>query len=367
VRVTLEGPAEFELVSDLEARCNYGKFRADVSPPGNGFKVLAPNMQVTDRGTAFGMNVCTNGNSEVYVFKGKVDMSSAAQPQQQLLAGQAVRVDSQGQVNQIRSNQVSLVSPEEMKHLWQQARKERYAGWQTYSRRLAQDPSLLLYYDFESKSPDGLTLLNRAPGADPVSNGTIVGCEWTSGRWSQKNALEIKQFGDRIRFRLSTNLESMTCMTWIRVDGLDHQLNALMMAADAKAGEPQWQLLQPGCLQFCKRKTDGWGLGKVESYMSQPLLDPTQMGLWVQLAVVYDGQNHQVTHYLNGKAVWARPTDSDFPLRLGAMEVGNWTPHVGEPMERIRNFNGRIDEFAIWSRALSAEEIGQAFQAGCPF
>jgi hypothetical protein len=47
-----------------------------------------------------------------------------------------------------------------------------------------------------------------------------------------------------------------------------------------------------------------------------------------------------------------------------SLEIGNWTPVSGEPMEPIRNFNGLMDEFAIFSRALSAEEMQRFYAAG---
>jgi hypothetical protein len=56
----------------------------------------------------------------------------------------------------------------------------------------------------------------------------------------------------------------------------------------------------------------------------------------------------------------------DQPIALGSMEIGNWTPRLDDPMEPIRNFNGRMDEFALFGRALSAREIQQCYKASRP-
>jgi hypothetical protein len=60
-----------------------------------------------------------------------------------------------------------------------------------------------------------------------------------------------------------------------------------------------------------------------------------------------------------GTGRWMRTT--------GALEIGNWTPSGGDPIEPIRAFNGRMDEFLVFSRALHAEEIARLWATGRPF
>ncbi len=50
-------------------------------------------------------------------------------------------------------------------------------------------------------------------------------------------------------------------------------------------------------------------------------------------------------------------------LHIGNGEIGNWgLPHREDPTFAIRNLNGRMDEFAIFKVALSAEEIASLFE-----
>ena len=366
--VVLEGPAEFQLISDMEGFCKIGKLRVDVPPSAHGFKLRAPHAQVVDLGTAFGIDVHRDGQAEVHVLEGKVEMANApGQPgPRELTQGQSVHIDGTGQMIDIQSKGAAFLSSAEVKRRLNAQSQRQYQAWREFSRQLAQDSSLLLYYDFEGSSGTARTLSNRAQAATPESTGTIIGCQWTEGRWPHKSALDFKQFGDRVRFSLAASPTSLTCMAWVRVDGLSHAYNALLMAGDGCVGETQWQLKAPGVIIFGKRIVPGWGLGHVDASPTQIVIGPEQMGLWVHLAFVYDTPSQTVTHYVNGRAVCTKSNASILPVRLGSMEIGNWTPREGDPLEPVRNFNGRLDEFAVFGRALAAQEIAHAFEIGRP-
>jgi len=56
------------------------------------------------------------------------------------------------------------------------------------------------------------------------------------------------------------------------------------------------------------------------------------------------------------------------PFRIGAAELGNWNAR-GFPKNdpfMIRNFGGAMDEFCLFGRALSADEIRALYSAGKP-
>ena len=56
------------------------------------------------------------------------------------------------------------------------------------------------------------------------------------------------------------------------------------------------------------------------------------------------------------------------PLTLGNLELGNWSPEAKKMDVNygIRDFHGRMDEFALLSRALSASEIHRQYELGRP-
>jgi hypothetical protein len=73
--VTLQGPAQFEIVSPNRTILTSGILTASVPDSAVGFKVLTPAMNVVDLGTAFGVSVGGNGETDVCVFEGEVEVS----------------------------------------------------------------------------------------------------------------------------------------------------------------------------------------------------------------------------------------------------------------------------------------------------
>ncbi len=367
-RVTLEGPAEFELITDMQARCLLGKVRAEVPAPAIGFEILSPNVRVVDRGTTFGFEVSRNGPAEVHVFSGKVDVATSQQPDtlREVLEGNAVRIDVGGNLREIPAGSGIFTSPEVVEQRANSAMAARFEAWKAHTEIVRKDPSLLVQYTFEDNFYGNRTLWNYAPQAPEGSHGTIVGGSRTEGRWPGKQALDFKQIGDRIRLALPRQYKGLTCITWIRLDALDRKYISLWMSGDAAVGELQWQLSGDGRLIFGKRKTAGWGGNKLLMASSEQILSANHCGSWMQLAFVYDSASASVVFYLDGSPLRRTSMSPQIPLTTNAVEIGNWTPTAGEPTEPIRAFNGRMDEFLVFSRALTAEEIRQHWEVGKP-
>src|SRR5262249_29145868 len=75
VMLSLQGPADLNLLSVGRIFCQQGKLRARVPPGAEGFVVLAPGSAVVDLGTEFGLNVASDGQAELMVFEGKAEVS----------------------------------------------------------------------------------------------------------------------------------------------------------------------------------------------------------------------------------------------------------------------------------------------------
>ena len=56
----------------------------------------------------------------------------------------------------------------------------------------------------------------------------------------------------------------------------------------------------------------------------------------------------------------------DAPLRLGNVELGNWNVAGYRNKNPVRNFNGCIDVFLLFSRPLSGGEVARLTAAGRP-
>lgn len=99
VDVTLEGPSTFELVSKSATKLIAGVLMANVPAGAEGFQVDTPSAKVTDLGTSFGVNVGTQGTSEVLVFDGEVEISSGEiEAPQKITEGQSARLSSSGEL-----------------------------------------------------------------------------------------------------------------------------------------------------------------------------------------------------------------------------------------------------------------------------
>tara|TARA_Y100001934_G_scaffold104209_2_gene128126 strand:- start:7499 stop:8908 length:1410 start_codon:yes stop_codon:yes gene_type:complete len=73
--VTLQGPAEFEILSANKTILKSGILTASMPESAIGFEVLTPAIDVVDLGTAFGVSVGADGETDVCVFEGKVEVS----------------------------------------------------------------------------------------------------------------------------------------------------------------------------------------------------------------------------------------------------------------------------------------------------
>lgn len=85
VRVTLEGPAELELIGDGETRLHSGNLTAHVPPEGVGFLVHTEKAKVVDYGTTFGVSIGKDGSTGVEVYEGEVGVTPINEGEETLL------------------------------------------------------------------------------------------------------------------------------------------------------------------------------------------------------------------------------------------------------------------------------------------
>ncbi len=76
-RVLLEGPVVFDVEQMNRGFLKRGRLTAEVPGPASGFVINTPLMNVIDLGTRFGLNVKHNGESDVHVMQGVVEVSRA--------------------------------------------------------------------------------------------------------------------------------------------------------------------------------------------------------------------------------------------------------------------------------------------------
>jgi hypothetical protein len=366
--VILEGPAEFELISRTRAYCSRGKLRAIVPQQAQGFTIASPAMDLVDRGTEFGLRVEAGDATEVHVFQGKVDLYDAGAgqdgvaPRQELTTGQAARRDGPGAVRPIPPNPAAFQTAQDLAERARAENRERQRAWQKVRQDLARDSSVVAYYPFEPEQPWIRTLSDQANGRAAPRDGAVVGCNWVTGRWPGKHALEFRQVSDRVRLTIPGEFGSVTLAAWVRVDALPNQNSSLFMADKWVAGALHWQIGQDGTLILGVRSPAGLANAH---YHAEGAFLPDRLGKWSFLAVVYDRAAGRVTHYMDGQPVSREALIADLPVHVGTAELGNWSSGTGSK-DPIRYLVGCMDEFVMFSRALADDEVERLCAEGRP-
>ena len=370
--VILEGPADFKLVSRTEAYCARGKLRATVPAQAQGFTIGAPKLDLVDRGTEFGLDV--GERTRVHVFQGKVDVydpetDHKRPPRRELTTGQGVSLDGPGAGLPIAADPAAFLTARELADRAARAIEERQREWADASAALRRDPSLLVYYTFQSDPPWSRTLPDESRGREKPHDGAVVGCSWGAGRWPGRRALEFKRVSDRVRFTVPGEFASVTMAAWVRPDALPNQNNSLMLADGWDPGAPHWQIGSDGTLILGVRGPPDFHPSpnvRGAQYRAYNVLTPERFGRWVHLAIVYDQEARRVTHYVDGRPVMEEPMEVEIPIRIGDAELGNWNVAGFRNKNPVRNFNGCIDEFLLFSRPLSGAEVERLYLQGRP-
>jgi hypothetical protein len=373
-RVVLEGPAEFQLVSSEEGYLKSGRLRAQVAEPARGFRLACAAFDLVDHGTEFGCQVPSQGPPEVHVFKGSVELKQkqTGQPNR-VEANHAVAVSSTGfQTIPILGS--AFMGEQELAQREQSAFSERLANWRQNSRQINEHSNILLHYTFEDHPAWERTLRNQARNAASGTDASLVGCNWVQGRWPGKGAVEFVRSDDRIRVNVPGRFRALTYVAWLRVDSLPNHYSSLAMTESLKVGEVHWALTQEGGLLIGARHSPPTDPSDWSSFTKLDVLTPDRLGSWIMLASTYDTSNATVSHFVNGQQVCQAPVDSPPFLVLGDIEIGNWGVRADDPRwARLqqagsqilnRSFKGRLDEFALFSTALSGEAIRAMYEYG---
>jgi len=358
-RMVIEGPAELQLVSPVEAVCVHGRLLLDVPPPAHGFRLRTPQLNVVDLGTSFGISA-SPGQSEVHVFRGKVELASGTVANQSLHEGQAAVVQGTAPPRLMAASAKSFSSLFEFQQRSLASQAFRYEQWQFANAALNQDPSLLVHLDFETPGSTEWTLRNAAERNRSSPEATVVGGARAEGRWREKLALEFQSVNDRVRLAVPGEFNGLTLSAWVCIKAVDRQFNSLFMSDGFDPGTVHWLIRDDGVLGVTVFGEDP---GKFQILASPPVISVDALGTWQHLTVVLDGNRNQVVHYLNGLPVSRHALKIGPPFRVGSAELGNWNARSGpNPAPAlIRNLSGSFDEFELFSRALTDAEVHELY------
>jgi hypothetical protein len=193
-------------------------------------------------------------------------------------------------------------------------------------------------------------------GTDSVGhhNGELLGAQIAPGLVGQAFSFTGSSrvnVADSDDFKLT---ESLTIEGWINPS--EYRPGIIFIRGDNRPGLDAYTIsLQPDGTIF-------FGISNESNEAAYMFSRPVGLGVWTHIAAVLDGSSGQMTLYLNG--VQSVTTNTTIrPLREldGSASIG-----IGNHGGSFHNFpyHGLMDEWALYGRALSVQEVRGIFEAG---
>ena len=369
VSVIIEGEADFEILSSMEMKVTRGKVRARVPEPALGFRIHTSEGQVVDLGTEFALDV-SKTKSEVHVLDGQVEWHPKTEVKQLLSKGEGLRLVNNGGKTSIKADEQGFVGLNAMSEKLASNRSARRGEWMRFNEKLRNDPRLVALFHM---GPTGSRQLPNESGAGAqfVKEGAVVGASHVADRWGVSGeALDFSATVSRVRMNIPGEYRSLSMFTWVKINSLDRKYNSLFLTDGHDPGEPHWQIMNDGRVFFGVKKRPNSEPKNQYPFYSPSIWNASTSGQWLMLAAVYDVEQRQVTLYLNGQPISQEAIPAEFMVEnvtLGQASLCNWgLPLRNDPEFAIRNFNGSMDEFALFSAALTPSEIKDIYDHGKP-
>ena len=355
VTLLIEGPARLNIHDVMNLSCYEGQIRARVSEQAQGFSIKTGDAKLVDLGTEFGITVNNEGKTDVFVYEGEVDFYPESSEKRNLKTNEALTWHNKKITEAAIDN--SLMTFQSVEDIHSKFTNKKLDSWKEYAESIRNRKDVVLFYGFDDYSKWSRTILNEVENAASSTNGAIIGCKWSEGRWPGKGALEFKNTSDRIKLNIPGEYKNMTFSCWVRIEGFDRWLSSLLLTDDYKEGALHWQLSDSGEIILGARRNG--------NTFSKRVIFPEDLGRWLHIATVYNAEKREVVHFLNGKPVIRDQIEHLQTIHLGNSEIGNWYCRPGTN-HAVRSLNGRLDEFIIFSSALSDEEVKNMYLRGIP-
>jgi hypothetical protein len=356
VSVTFEAPFEIVLSDHDRMRLNNGRARVRVPPGAEGFRLESPAFDVVDLGTEFAAVVHADGTGSCRVFEGKADvlfLDSVGEVKQtrRLSAATSVRISPAKQ---------SMEAVEETDSVYPtmkvppRPRLSLAPGYVENVKRLGP----LGYWRFEAISNGHVANEVEGPGR-LQAGGTAAIVPENGGnhsgelvRLQQSEYFQIPNAGPLLQGDFTISLFAQ--FEWLQNFAL---VSAMRYDAEVK-GHPFILQSYPAlrrngrtgtALHAVFRDPPAWD-GGIE-ILGNTALHPHR---WYHIAAIRD--HGTVTLYLDGEPV-AREAVGDLPLDSRQIYLGRLNANPSQPRTEARGLVGRIDEFAIFPRALGQTDI----------
>ena len=366
VMLSVQGPADLNLLSVEQVFCQQGKLRARVPTGGRGFTVLAPGSALVDLGTEFGLNVANDGTAEFMVFEGKAEVSvlnaeGHTLRSQLLQEKMAAEVEpSAGRIRDIAGRPEHFVASPEMiapellldpsyAEAVRALRPWGYWRFQSMSNQaipndVTDRPSLQAVGPVELTGPgDGNRSVRFA--STPMEQFLVMDGSWTPPR-QPGYALELWVLSEEINASTPLSLTSradepaQNHAILLELTGLSHHL-----------------LHNPCRVRYLDRWPPG-GIGGVNVF-SRHMYIPYR---WHHL--VAQQATDRLELYLDGQLDGTALADIEEAAKPCRLMVGRLKSGPQPDLYQVRPFIGRLDELVLYDHPLSPLEIRRHFELG---
>ena len=348
--VLITAPAEFSPAADDRLVLRRGKLTARVPEPARGFVVEAPSATLIDLGTEFAMDVDPASNGEVHVFRGEVIVRPKSRTDHRpvkLVEAQATRVDAATATPSGIDVRLQPFPP---------ADGRARDGVLPPGPRT--DPAVYLNM---APTSDGRSLIEAGSdeGAGRVVVGPDCGTPWVPGRHGSSLQFRGPGSGDHgiLPFPPDRVSETLSVVAWVLAESRPRWASILK----------RWGRPEDHCFHFGLYLDDGdlevhtAGADGREYFAREGRPLPT--GSWQHVAFVADRTTLRL--YRNGEEVGRAEHPGLRPGVLPAIGIGaklNVTADGPDPIEP-GFWHGRLDEIAIYPRALEPLEIRRLYKA----
>ena len=145
----------------------------------------------------------------------------------------------------------------------------------------------------------------------------------------------------------------MTFSCWVKIHSFDRWLSSLILTENYDKNELHWQLSDTGEIIL--------GAHSYGNTFFKTGDKPKDLGRWLHLTTVFAPRKGKIVHYLDGKEIHRRSITKGSKVVMGKSDIGNWTSTTGNS-HALRSLNGMIDEFIIFSSALSDGEVEEIYE-----
>ena len=338
VMVYVEAPARFDAVNEKRVVLHSGRLSANVPPQGIGFTVETPEAEVVDFGTEFSVDV-EGGASEVHVFDGLVRVHPGASNKRdasrsvELQASQALRITdgaTEPEDISIATDRFILNFDEPRLNY---ARAVKRLSTLAYYRMPIRDRGLV------SEPPEYSGVVLTGEGKRPPhAKGVFAG-------GSLRVGVDSSGRGGRVDSppRLSTGRFSLTAFVYLEAPTRNASVATNL---EGERGNFDVSIDENAVLKATIRSNDG-----AASTIARGSVLPQKT--WRHVVVTVDGQYLQL--YEDGKLVASTPCAA-----MAASDSGTFW--FGTDAEATRVWDGRLDEVALFNRALTEEEVAALYR-----